>query len=103
MLRQDPACEIDPELAVFAGETTPKRRFSRFNATVLEERLTQSAPNELLVVGVCTRICVMHTVADAGNRGYQVEVPRVCVATFDPEAHEFAPKHTKQVLAAKVI
>lgn len=96
-------CEIVPELAEFAGETIPKRRFSCFYDTVLEERLAELDPDKLIVVGVCTDICVMHTVADARNRGYEVEVPRDCVATFDPEAHEFALKHMEKVLGAKVI
>jgi nicotinamidase-related amidase len=54
------------------------------------------------VVGVCTDICVMHTVADARNRDYAVVVPTDCVATFDPQAHRFALDHMRRVLGATV-
>ena len=86
-------CEVIPELAEFQGEVIPKRRYSGFYDTVLDQRLRELQPDKIIVVGVCTDICVMHTVADARNRDYIVEVPRDCVASFDPEAHEFALKH----------
>ena len=54
------------------------------------------------MVGNCTNICVLYTVADARFRDYAVEVPADCVATFDPEAHEFALKQMETVLGAKV-
>ncbi len=96
-------CEIIPELAQFQGEVIPKRRYSGFYDTVLEERLKELQPDKVIVVGVCTDICVMHTVADARNRDYVVEVPRDCVASFDPEAHAFALKHMEKILGAKVV
>ena len=40
---------------------------------------------------------------DDRNRVYAVEVPRDCVASLDPEAHEFALKHMEKVLGAKVV
>jgi nicotinamidase-related amidase len=45
----------------------------------------------------------MHTVADLRNRHYSVEVSKDCVASFDPEAHEFALKHMDKVLGAKIV
>ena len=56
-----------------------------------------------MVVGVCTDICVMHTVADLRNRNYDVEVPKDCVASFDQDNHEFALKHMKSVLGAEIV
>ena len=53
-----------------------------------------------MVVGNCTNICVLYTVADARFRDYAVEVPADCVATFDPEAHAFALKQMETVLGA---
>nr|MBC7243968.1 cysteine hydrolase [Chloroflexota bacterium] len=96
-------CEIIPELADFPGEVIPKRRYSGFYDTVLEDRLKELQPDKIIVVGVCTDICVMHTVADARNRDYVVEVPRDCVASFDPEAHAFALKHMEKILGAKIV
>ncbi|MEA3460059.1 MAG: isochorismatase family cysteine hydrolase, partial [Chloroflexota bacterium] len=97
--------EIIPGLADFAAKGTllPKRRYSGFFETDLAERLAKLKPEKLIVCGVCTDICVMHTVADARNRDYAVEVPADCVASFDPEAHEFAMKHMEKVLGAKIV
>jgi nicotinamidase/pyrazinamidase len=97
--------EIIPELADFAGrhEILPKRRYSAFFDTDLEERLARFKPDKIIVVGDCTDICVMHTVADARNRDYLVEVPANCVASFDQEAHQFALKHMEKILGAKIV
>jgi nicotinamidase-related amidase len=44
----------------------------------------------------------MHTVADARNRDYIVEVPVDCVASPDEEAHRFALDHMEKVLGARL-
>jgi nicotinate phosphoribosyltransferase len=98
-----PQAEIIPELAQYPGEVLPKTRYSGFFGTPLEERLAALRPEKIIVCGVCTDICVMHTVADARNRDYVVEVPAKCVASFDPAAHRFALEHIEKVLGAKVV
>jgi nicotinamidase/pyrazinamidase len=95
--------EIIPELQQFAEEVIAKTRFSCFYGTNLEERLRELKPDKIIVVGVCTDICVMHTVADARNRDYPVEVPADCVTTFDQEAHRYALRHMEKILGAKVV
>jgi hypothetical protein len=93
----------DPlEVARYPGEVMPKKRFSGFFGTPLDRRLKELKPEKLIVVGVCTDICVMHTVADARNRDYPVEVPVDCVATFDEEMHRFALKHMEKTLGAEL-
>jgi len=94
--------EVIPELAGYQGEVIPKRRFSGFFDTPLEEKLRQLKPEKLIVCGVCTNICVMHTVAEARNRDYQVEVPVDCVASFDEKGHRFALEHMEKTLGAKL-
>jgi len=94
--------EVIPELSDYPGVVIPKRRYSGFYDTNLEERLEKISPDEVVVVGVCTDICVMHTVADLRNRDYPVAIYADCVASFDPEAHAFALKHMEKVLGAKV-
>ena len=79
--------EVIPELARYQGEVIPKRRFSAFFDTPLEERLNKLKPEKVIVCGVCTDICVCHTVGDARNRDWEVEVPVDCVASFDEKAH----------------
>ncbi len=94
--------EVIPELQVFAEEVIPKRRYSGFFETNLDQRLKELEPDKIIVAGDCTNICVLYTVADARNRDYAVEVPADCVATFDAEAHKFALHQLKTVLGAEV-
>jgi nicotinamidase-related amidase len=89
--------EIIPELAKYPGEIIPKKRFSAFYGTTLDERLSQFKPEKLVFSGVCTDICVMHTVTDARNRDYEVEVPVDCVASFDNTKHEWALQSMQRV------
>jgi len=66
--------EVIPELSKYQGDILPKRCYSGFYDTELDERLKQYKPETIIICGVLTNICVMHSVADARNRGYEVEV-----------------------------
>ena len=92
--------EVIPELSQYVtrNNVVPKNRYSGFFNTDLEKRLAERAPDKLIICGVCTDICVMHTTSDARNRDYPVEVPADCVATFDPDAHQWALGHIKKIL-----
>jgi nicotinate phosphoribosyltransferase len=94
--------EVIPELARYQGEVIPKKRYSGFFGTPLEVKLKELKPEKIIVCGVCTNICVMHTVANARNRDYEVEVPVDCVASFDEKAHHFALEQMEKVLGAKL-
>ena len=94
--------EVIPELANYPGEIIPKRRYSGFFDTQLDGKLKELKPEKLIICGVCTDICVLHTAADARNRDYEVEVPADGVASFDEEAHRFALEHIENVLGAKL-
>ena len=94
--------EVIPELARYEGEIIPKTTYSSFFNTPLVEKLLRLKPEKLIVCGVCTHICVLYTVADARIRGYEVEVPVDCVASFDDRAHHFALEHMEKVLGAKL-
>ena len=97
--------EVIPELAGYltAENLVPKNRYSGFFNTDLEQRLAALQPDKVIVCGVCTDICVLHTTADARNRDYPVEVPSDCVATFNPDAHTWALGHLEKILGAKVV
>lgn len=95
--------EIIPELSLYPGEVIPKSRFSGFFNTQLEKKLKALQPNKVIVCGVCTDICVLHTVSDARNHDYEVEVPVDCVASFNEKAHRFAIEHMGNILGAKII
>jgi nicotinate phosphoribosyltransferase len=94
--------EVIPELAKYPGEIIPKKRYSAFFDTPLEPKLKELKPEKIIVCGVCTDICVCHTVANARNRDYPVEVPVDCVASFDEKAHYFALEHLEKVLGAEL-
>ena len=96
---------VIPELESFvtAANVVPKNRYSGFFNTDLAQRLDESKHEKIIICGVCTDICVLHTTADARNRDYQVEVPTNCVATFDPGAHTWALGHLQKILGAKVV
>lgn len=94
--------EVIPELSGYPGEIITKKRYSGFFGTPLEAKLKELQPEKVIVCGVLTNICVLHTVADARNRDYPVEVPVDCVASPDAEAHRFALAHMEKVLGAKL-
>jgi nicotinate phosphoribosyltransferase len=94
--------ELIPELASFPGDIIPKTRYSGFYGTDLAARLAALQPEKIVICGVCTDICVMHTAADARNRDYAVEVPADCVASFDGNAHRFALDHLERVLGVAI-
>jgi len=95
--------ELIPELSRYQGETIPKRTFSSFYNTSLDKRLEAIKPETIVICGVTTHICVLQAVVDARNRGYEVEVPVDCVASFDKKAHFFALDYIENVLGAKLI
>jgi nicotinamidase/pyrazinamidase len=110
-VRGTPEADVVDELSPFLEGATliRKRRYSGFFETNLEQVLKQAAPRLVTVVGVCTDICVLHTVADLRNRDYAVVVPADGVATFDAPGHpgdltqRFALDHLRGILGARVI
>ena len=76
-IRGTAEAEVIPALAdlVDPANLLPKTRYSGFYGTNLAERLAALRPGVITVVGVCTDICVMHTVADARNRDYRRHRP----------------------------
>lgn len=97
--------EIVPELQEFVAtaRVQPKRRYSAFYDTDLDLYVATLQPDKVIVMGVCTDICVMYTVADFKNRDYDVVVVRDAVASFDVEAHEFALKHMEKILGVHIV
>ena len=95
---------IISELAPLAqdAQIVKKRRYSAFFETELAAMLAALAPDKVVVMGDCTDICVLHTVAGLRNRDYPVEVPADCVASFDPQQHEWALGHIEKILGAQV-
>lgn len=79
-----------------------KVRYSAFYGTPLDALLRARGIDTVVLTGVCTDICVMHTAVDAYNLSYHIEVPVSCVASFNPAAHETALAHFRDSLGARV-
>jgi nicotinamidase-related amidase len=79
-----------------------KTRYSAFAGTDLEIKLRERGITELHLVGVCTDICVLHTAADAYNKGFKIVVYKEAVASFNQKGHEWALGHFEQSLGALV-
>jgi len=95
---------VCPELTHREGDiVVPKRRYSAFFGTDLDLHLRELGVEEVVLVGVCTNICVLYTAADARMRGYEVTVPSEAVASFDEEAHRFALEQMEKVLGVRVV
>ena len=96
-----PGADFLPEVRPRPGEyVVPKRRYSAFYGTDLEEILTREGVDEIHLAGVCTSICVMDTCSDLRNRDLKAVVHQQAVADFDPQAHQFALKRLRDVLGA---
>jgi nicotinamidase/pyrazinamidase len=102
--------EVVPELREFAdrGLLVRKHTFSGFHGTELDEVLQRLRPDVVEVAGVCTDICVLHTVAGLRARGHDVLVRKDLVETYDAPGHDaaefnrFALAHVRDVLGARV-
>ena len=79
-----------------------KKTYSGFFETDLDRVLKEGRISELLITGCVTNICVLYTVAGLRVRGFEVIVPKNCVASFDKDSHEWALRHFVDVLGAKV-
>ena len=95
--------EVIPELAshLARGEFFEKHAYSGFTNPECEARIEELAPDKVIIVGVCTDICVLHTAADAFLRRYVVEVPEDCVSSFTEENHRFGMNHLRNALGAR--
>ena len=80
-----------------------KRHYSAFSGTDLDIRLRERRVDTVILTGVLTDICVLHTAIDAYNLGYQIEIVKPAVASIWPENHQFALGHFKNTLGAKLL
>jgi nicotinamidase-related amidase len=75
-----------------------KQKYSAFFDTGLDAYLREEEIRTLIIVGVTTNICVLHSAGDASLRGYEVIVPTDCVAALNDYDHEYGLHHIKSVL-----
>lgn len=80
-----------------------KRHYSAFSGTDLDIRLRERKVDTIILTGVLTDICVLHTAIDAYNLGYRIEVVESAVASLSEENHQFALNHLQNVLVSTII
>ena len=95
---------IIDELSPFFKEAfvVKKQKYSDFFGTGLDAHLKEKGIRTLIIVGVATNICVMHTAIDASLRGYELIVPEDCVAALSDYEQEYGLRHIKCVLNATI-
>ncbi|MGT2784329.1 cysteine hydrolase family protein [Streptococcus merionis] len=80
-----------------------KRHYSAFSGTDLDIRLRERRVETLVLTGVLSDICVLHTAIDAYNLGYKIEIIASAIASITEEAHAFALNHLEHVLGATIL
>jgi nicotinamidase-related amidase len=75
-----------------------KPRHSAFFATPLQLLLEQLKTRRLIVVGLATDLCVLFTAIDAHVRGYELWVPRDCVAAESGSRQRSTLRYLERVL-----
>ena len=81
----------------------PKNSTDAFFKTNLEEILEQKNPQKVIVVGVCTDICILFAVAGLRNRGYEVIVPKDCVRALDADNTDLWLNYLEKILGAQIV
>lgn len=79
-----------------------KRHYSAFSGTDLDIRLRERGVDTVVLTGVLSDICVLHTAIDAYNKGYKLEIIASAIAALTDERHAFALAHMREVLGATI-
>jgi nicotinamidase-related amidase len=80
-----------------------KPNHSGFFHTGLQVLLERLKTRTTILTGFATDICVLFTANDAYMRGFNVVVPRDCVAAESEADHEHALRHMARLLKADVV
>jgi nicotinamidase-related amidase len=81
----------------------PKERFSVFFDTELDDMLKGRDITHLTFAGVCTDICVLHSMIAANYLGYTLALAATGCEALTPMGQEWALAHIKGVLGAEIV
>ncbi|MCS7128126.1 MAG: cysteine hydrolase [Sulfolobales archaeon] len=93
----DELMPVESDLVLF------KRSYSGFRDTGLDILLRDLGVKTLLLTGIHTHICVLHTAWDAFYYGYDIYVVKDAVAAFSEEDHKYALNYMEKTYGAKLI
>jgi len=98
------AVEVLPEIGVDPADlvTTRLHGLSPFQGTELDSLLRNLGIRTVISTGVSINVAVTNLCFDAVNAGYQVVIPRDCVASTPPEYAEAVFEHTLGMIATLV-
>jgi nicotinamidase-related amidase len=89
----DEGAQLLDELHIEAGDNIiQKHHISPFYKTNIDEFL----PDEVMVCGALTNLCVRSFVEGAYDRDLQITIVTDCCATFDQQTHQFTLKDLQQ-------
>jgi len=96
--------EVIAELAPQPGDhRVLKRTYSAFYDTKLESLLRELDVDTVVITGIHTHICDLHTAADAFYRGFKIDVVSDCVDAFTAEDHRRGLDFLKTMYGARVV
>lgn len=96
--------QVIPELAPQEGDfQIPKRTYSAFHGTGLDSVLRGLGVNRVLLTGVHTHICGLHTAADAFFRGFEIAVITDAINAFTAEDHAFGLEYIEKIYGAEML
>ena len=85
----------------------PKPGHDGFYGTNLEKIIKQKNPDKIIIVGVCTDVCVLYTVIGLRNiklrDDCKVMIPRDCVRAFDVANTGVWLGHMKKILDVQIV
>jgi nicotinamidase-related amidase len=66
----------------------PKRRFSAFFKTDIDQTLRLHSVDTVVIAGIATQVCVLTTALDALSNDFRAFIVEDCCASFSREVHE---------------
>jgi len=96
--------EIVPQLSPAPSDfVIRKRRYSSFFDTDLDLLLKELGVVKLVLTGAAVDICIYFTAGDAYMRGYQIVVPRRCVAALSESDQQSTLRQMQRLFQAEII
>ncbi|MEM0378369.1 MAG: isochorismatase family cysteine hydrolase [Thermosphaera sp.] len=103
-LREHHESKIIDELAPEAGDIVLyKRSYSGFRDTGLAGVLRDLGVDTVILTGIHTHICVMHTAIDAFYERFNIILVSDAISAFSEGDHEYAVEYMKKVLGARLM
>ncbi len=103
-VRGTPGAQVVDELKPEEGDfVVHKRRYSAFFGTDLDVLLRELNVDEVVLTGVATNVCVLHTAADAFFRGYKITVVSDGTMSVPAEEQERWLEYMRTVYGARIV